>query len=145
MSYIRHYYHIVFTPRFREPVFTQDVEREVYHLLYRQIMRFKGFVHRINGTADHIHLLVSLPAVKAISDMIQESSRQIRNSRLIPQWKGWEEGYSSFTCSYRELEMIKNYIKNQKEHHRYKPFIEEYRDWLIENGVAESDPYFPKL
>lgn len=111
-------------------------------------MKHSCFVHRIGGMEDYVHILVEIPAKHAVAEVIkiikQETSKAIRNSFLIREWDGWEVGYSAFTCSYRELDMLKNYIINQKEHHKHLSFKEEYRQWLIENGIDESDPYFPR-
>lgn len=40
--------------------------------------------------------------------------------------------------------MIISYILKQKEHHRIKTFAEEYRAFLLENGVAIDERYFLK-
>jgi len=97
---------------------------------------------------DHVHILVSIPATVEVATFIkvvkQESSKTISNSRLIPEWEGWQEGYSSFTFSYRELDMMIAYVKNQEEHHRHVSFLDEYRKILLESGVSPDDPFFPK-
>lgn len=147
MSYIRHYFHIVFSPKGRKPVLYSDGESDIYSFIASQIMKYNGYVYAINGMADHIHVLVSLPTTVAHSEVIkvikQESSKYIRERRVIPFWEGWQEGYASFTCGFRELNAIKRYIENQKEHHCRRSFIEEYRAWLVENGISPDDPYFP--
>ena len=147
MSYIRHYYHIVFTPKHRQPLISENVEKTVYHLIYNLIMKYDGYVYRINGMADHIHILASFPPKTPHSEIIkiikQETSKGIKSLGIIPKWNGWEEGYASFTCGFREIETIKEYIMNQKQHHASVGFIDEYRTWLIENGIPENDPYLP--
>ncbi|MDE5608027.1 MAG: IS200/IS605 family transposase [Muribaculaceae bacterium] len=147
MSFIRHYYHIVFTPKHRRPLISQEVEKEVYMLLYHFLQKYKGYVIRINGMPDHVHILVSLPASVAVSEVVkivkQETSKLIKERRLIRSWEGWEEGYSSFTCSYSEIEKVKTYIINQKKHHQSVTGIEEFREWLISNGISPDSPYFP--
>ena len=40
--------------------------------------------------------------------------------------------------------MIVNYIKNQKEHHMKESFPDEYRKFLIDNGVTVDETYFLK-
>jgi hypothetical protein len=39
---------------------------------------------------------------------------------------------------------IIDYIKNQKEHHKMVSFEEEYRKFLIENGIDIDERYFLK-
>lgn len=149
MSYIRHYFHIVFSPKGRKSVIQLNAEAEIYSMITSLIMKYKGYVYAINGMADHIHLLVSLPTTVAHSEIIrvvkQESSKYIRDRRIIPFWEGWQEGYASFTCGFRELNSVRKYIESQKEHHRHRSFIDEYRAWLVENGISPDDPYFPEV
>lgn len=148
MSYTKLYYHIVFTPKQRRRVIHKDVRRDVYKIIYKQLVKQSCYVHRIGGMDDHVHILADIPARLAVSDVIkivkQESSKEIKNSFLIQEWESWEEGYSAFSCGYRELNGIKNYIANQETHHRTISFKDEYRQWLIDNGIDESDPFFPK-
>ena len=148
MSYTKLYYHIVFSPKNRLPIIHKEVRRDVYKIIYKQLMKYSCFVHRIGGVEDHVHILAEIPAKHAVADVIkiikQESSKEIKNKFLIRQWESWETGYSAFSCGYRELGIIKSYIANQEEHHRQISFKDEYRQWLIENGIDESDPYFPK-
>ncbi len=59
-------------------------------------------------------------------------------------WSGWAEGYAAFSYNRGKIPIIINYFKGQKEHHKTVSFREEYRDWLIEQGISPDDPYFPK-
>lgn len=148
MSFVRHFYHQVFSPKRRSPIIRPEIKRDIYKILYKHILNEHGFVYRINGMEDHVHILVSIPATVEVATFIkmvkQESSKTISNSRLIPEWEGWQEGYSSFTFSYRELDMMIAYVKNQEEHHRHVSFLDEYRKILLESGVSPDDPFFPK-
>lgn len=40
--------------------------------------------------------------------------------------------------------MIVNYIKGQKEHHKKVSFQDEYRAFLLENGIEIREEYFLK-
>jgi hypothetical protein len=44
----------------------------------------------------------------------------------------------------RDKEMIINYIKNQKEHHKTVSFEEEYRQFIIESGGTIDERFFLK-
>jgi len=71
------------------------------------------------------------------------SSLWMKNSTLFPLFIGWEEGYGSFTCSYKDLSNLIEYIKNQEEHHKKVTFEEEYRKILLESGITPDEKYFP--
>ena len=62
----------------------------------------------------------------------------------FPNWSGWQNGYGCFSYAISDIPNVKNYIINQKDHHKTVSFIDEYRNWLIEMGVSPDAPYFPK-
>ena len=51
------------------------------------------------------------------------------------------EGYCALTYTYRDREMIVNYIKNQKEHHKVTTFEDELRALLIEHGIEFDEKF----
>lgn len=107
-----------------------------------------AYVYRIGGMSDHIHILADIPSsisvAKFIQKVKQESSYLVGEIPEFPRWQGWENGYGAFTYAVRDIDMIKEYIAKQKEHHLKISFREEYRNWLIENGISPDAPYFPK-
>lgn len=97
---------------------------------------------------DHIHILIDLPPSIGLSDFMRELKKStsvwIKESRKFPLFTGWGEGYAAFTYSRNDVETITNYIKNQQEHHRVITFAEEYRKFLIDNGINPDERYFLK-
>lgn len=148
MSFSHFIYHIVFSTKNRYPTITTLYERIMYKILYRLITNEGGHVYRIGGMPDHVHLLIDMPATlspaKFIQKIKQESSYIAKDMKEFPQWDGWEKGYGAFTYSYGEIDAIKHYIINQKEHHKKVSFRDEYREWLLENGISPDAPYFPQ-
>lgn len=146
MSFTKLIYHIVFSPKNRLAIIHQNIERDFYIMLYNILKRHNAFVHRIGGMPDHVHILVEIPAQASLSKFVQAIKREssYMASTMIPKWPGWQEGYGGFTCGFAEVERIKNYISNQKEHHQIISFNDEYRQWLLDNGVSPNAPYFPK-
>ena len=148
MSFTRFSYHLVFSTQNRQNTISIEGERFLYKILY-DIMKNEGaYVYRIGGMPDHVHILVDIPAnisvAKFVQKVKQESSFLAKQLPELPLWRGWAEGYGGFTYSLNEIEKIKHYIINQKEHHKRISFIDEYRAWLIENGISVDAPYFPK-
>lgn len=148
MSFIKSIHHIVFSTKFRKNTINVEHERELYAYIMGIINNLGGFLYRIGGMPDHIHILVEVPATKSLSEFVktikQSSSLWLRNNPSFPKWCGWEDGYGAFTYSQKELRNVIEYIKSQKEHHKKFSFIDEYRAWLIEMGVSPDAPYFPK-
>ena len=148
MSFSRFIYHIVFSTKNRFPSINQENEKVLYKVLFNLMVKEGARVYRIGGMPDHIHILTDIPATlspaKFIQKIKQESSYIVAQAVEFPLWDGWENGYAAFSYSVSEIETIKSYIANQKEHHKRILFRDEYRDWLIENGISPDAPYFPK-
>lgn len=147
MSFINNIHHIVFATKKRRRLITADIEREIFSILFHILKKNDCHTYRIGGFDNHVHLLLAVPATTSISEIVQrlkrESSVMIREKNLIPQWDGWQEGYGCFSCSRSDIPNISEYIKNQRNHHKTRTFLDEYRAWLIENGVSEDAPFFP--
>ena len=86
-----------------------------------------------------IHALINLPANKNLSKFIQnikgESSNWINTNNLMKGHFSWQRGYGAFSVSASQYDIVKNYIENQKEHHRKVSFQEEYQAWQEKYGV----------
>jgi len=97
----------------------------------------------IGGPGDHAHVLVGLRATHTLSDVVRQmkrgSSEWIHHHRV--RRLGWQEGYAAFTVSPSEINMVKEYIANQIEHHRKKTFEEEYVTLLRLSRVDFNERY----
>jgi len=94
---------------------------------------------------NHIHILSDLHPTVALADFIKEiktaSNIWMKETCNYPKFTSWAEGYCALTYTYRDKEMIVNYIKNQKEHHKTVTFEDEYRALLKEHGVEVDERY----
>lgn len=146
MSYTKLIYHIVFRTKCSIKAINHENERELYAYIYGIAKNYNAYVYRIGGMPDHIHILMDLPPITGLSDFMRElkksSSVWIKESGKFPLFSGWGEGYAAFTYSRNDVETITNYIKNQHEHHRVITFAEEYRKFLIDNGITPDERYF---
>ena len=88
---------------------------------------------------EHIHALINLPSNKLLAEYVQslkgESSSWINKQTLFNTKFAWQRGFAAFSVSASQLDIVKNYIKNQEEHHRRKTFKEEYDEWREKYGV----------
>ena len=148
MSYTQTLYHIVFrTHRSGNTICIQH-ERELYSYILGFINNKGGHLYRIGGMPDHLHMLVSLPPTLAMSKFVQDlkvaTSKWLKANPHFPTFDGWTKEYAGFTYSMRDCKMIAGYIARQKEHHRTVSFAEEYRAFLVENGVTIREEFFLK-
>jgi REP element-mobilizing transposase RayT len=120
---------------------------ELYSYITGIIKNKNSHLYRINGVENHLHILTDMHPSIAPADFMREvkasSSLWMKNSTLFPLFIGWEEGYGSFTCSFKDLSRLIEYIKNQQEHHKKVTFEEEYRKILLEAGTIPDEKYFP--
>jgi hypothetical protein len=85
----------------------------------------------------------SIAPMDFMRDVKVSTSLWMKRSGLFPAFKGWAEGYGSFTCSYKDMGRLVEYIKNQKEHHKKITFEKEYRILLLEYGITPDEKFFP--
>jgi putative transposase len=98
----------------------------------------------IGGVTDHVHILAGFRATQTIADMVHDVKRgssvwvhdELHHSKFA-----WQIGYAALTVSPSQIEAVKQYIKNQEEHHRHRTFQEEYREILEEAGVQYDERY----
>jgi putative transposase len=100
----------------------------------------KGVPLIINGPADHIHLLLSVPATESIADLLRvvktNSSRWVHEQFPDRRRFAWQAGYAAFTVSNSRLDEVRSYIAAQQEHHRRVSFQDEYLTLLKKHGLA---------
>ena len=144
-SYRQILYHIVFCTYNRENTIPPEQQEGLYKYIGGIITNRKGVLYQINGMENHIHILSDLHPTVALADFIKEiktaSNFWMKQTGKYPEFTYWAEGYCALTYTYRDKAMIVNYIKNQKKHHKYVVFEDEYRDLLVENGVEFDERY----
>jgi putative transposase len=147
-SYRQILYHIVFCTKDGKKILTQEYIKELYAYIHGTIKKKNCFLYRINGMEDHIHLLSDLHPSIALADYLRDiktsSSLWLKKNEKFPAFEGWAEGYAALTYTWRDKDLIVNYIKNQQEHHIKESFEDEYRKLLFEHGIKIEERFFLK-
>ncbi len=94
----------------------------------------------IGGTETHVHSLFRLPTNILLGDIIgrvkANSSRWLRLQGVRGFW--WQQGSAGFSVGASAVPTVRQYIRNQKEHHRRMSYREEveflFRRYGIDNG-----------
>lgn len=148
MSYTRLLYHIVFRTKSSKNTIVEQHEKELYAYILGIISNKKSKLYRIGGIPNHIHLLVDIHPTFAVSDFMKElkeySSKWLSTNPNFPDFEGWAVSFAAFSYNFREKQTIIDYIINQKKHHKKISFEDEYRQFLIENGLEIDERYFLK-
>ena len=137
--------HLIFSTKNRYPFIDPGIENELYPYLATACRTCRCPALKIGGSADHIHIACSLARTISIAKFLEEikadSSRWIKTKG--PRYAGfaWQNGYGAFSISQSQLESLKTYIENQKEHHRVRTFQEEYLDFLVKYEMQYDKRY----
>jgi len=146
-SYRQVLYHLIFRTKDSRKALVQEHSRELYAYVMGIIKNKNCFLYRINGMEDHLHILCDLHPTIALADYMRDiktsSSIWLKQSGKFPEFDGWADGYAALTYSWRDKDMIVNYIKNQQEHHKKESFKDELRKLLIEHGIEVDERFFP--
>ena len=136
--------HLIFSTKNREPMIIPEIEPELHRYLGGLTRDLKGKAYGINGTLDHVHMLVSLPPVISISDALRYLKAN-SSGWVHDKWPrisfAWQLGYGAFSVSKSSVPEVLRYIARQKEHHRKVTFKEEFLEFLIKYGIEYDERY----
>ncbi|MGW2196971.1 IS200/IS605 family transposase [Streptosporangium sp. NPDC001682] len=116
--------HLVFIPKYRRGVFTDEILRRCEDIMIEVCDGFGAELVEFNGEEDHVHLLVHYPPKVALSTLV--NSLKGVSARLLRKeypahihkylWGGhfWSPSYFAASCGGAPLSIIKEYIENQK-------------------------------
>ncbi len=138
------HYHVVFSTKERR-AFIHDLWRERLHAYLGGAIRTVGAVaETVGGVSDHVHCLISLRATHRLADVVRDiktASSEWVHQEIKMATFSWQEGYGAFTVSASLLDVVREYIANQIEHHRKRSFQEEYREMLVKSGLKFDEKY----
>jgi putative transposase len=128
-SYLSLWYHLVWSTKHREPLIQNEWKWDLYAHIRAYCKTKEYHLDFINGTEDHVHLLISPKPTFALSDIVRDIKRDsyywVKEHQLSPKYFSWQDGYGAFTVSNSMIEQVRNYIKNQEQHHQKQSFEEE--------------------
>jgi putative transposase len=144
-SIIRMFAHIVFSTKNREDLIHPEIENGLFSYIHGIVENNDPKLMIANGTSNHIHLLVSLPKKidipELVGDIKRDSSLWVKKQNSQFNNFYWQRGDGAFSVGQLEIDVVKNYIANQKQHHKAKDFKTEYRDFLKKYNVEYDEQY----
>ena len=133
-------HHCVFATKGREPLLSAELRQRLWPYL-GGVARENGMkALAVGGVADHVHVLLSLPATMSVAKAMQllkgNSSKWMHET--FPKFRSfaWQEGYAAFSIGVSGIEGTQTYIRNQEEHHRTRTYREEVIAFLQRHGLA---------
>lgn len=137
--------HLVFSTKNRESYLTEAIEKELYPYMATIFRALKSPSLAIDGTSDHVHILLSLGRVITIAELVEEvkteSSKWIKTKGPAFKSFHWQKGYGAFSIGQSQVPSLKRYIARQKVHHQRVTFQDEYRKFLKVYGVDYDERY----
>ena len=131
--------HIIFSTKGRTNSIYVDLQNELYPYICGISKGEKSPIYQINGTEDHLHILVALHPTKSVSDYVKRvkthSTKWVHEK--FPNLKSfaWQSGYASFSVSESSKKAVASYIATQKKHHQRIDYAQELKSFLEKHCV----------
>jgi putative transposase len=137
--------HFIFSTKQRRALIRAEFEKDLHAYLGGIIRQIGGAALCVNGTRDHVHLLVRVSANRSVADVARliktNSSRWVHGRWPEYHLFAWQTGYGAFTVSESGVEAVRDYISKQQEHHKVRSFQEEFLVFLRKNGITVDERY----
>lgn len=143
-AFAKIYLHVIFSTKGRARYILLKFEKELYSYLVSLCRKEGAFVHQIGGIEDHVHIL--LEPARTVAIMKQLQSIKANSSRWMKTCPGcsdfsWQGGDGIFSVSPSNLDKVKRYIANQKQHHKNCSFKEEFVGLLNHANMTYDEKY----
>lgn len=79
--------------------------------------------------------------MKLVEEIKSHSSKWIKTKGEAYLNFYWQDGYGAFSVNPKDVDVVKAYIANQKEHHSKKTFQSEYRAILNKYEMDFDERY----
>ena len=137
--------HIIFSTRNREPLIPPADEPALFAYLGGIVRNHGCALMAANGTADHVHLLISMSKSVALADLLlaikRDTSRWLHERSADNANFSWQGGYAAFSIGASQQAAACAYIAKQKAHHQKVSFQDELQAFLRTYQVAFDEKY----
>lgn len=137
--------HIVFSTKDRTNFITPDIETELHSYIATICKSLECTALMIGGTENHIHILCRLSRIITAGKLVEKiktgSSKWIKTKGSRYHSFSWQRGYGAFSIGVSNLDALKKYISNQKEHHKNRLFEDELRAILKKYQIEYDERY----
>ncbi|MBN1185741.1 MAG: IS200/IS605 family transposase [Bacteroidales bacterium] len=144
-SLVKNYLHITFSTKDRYPFIDSKIDEELFKYIGGICKNLECNPIIIGGHSDHIHILCLLSRKIALMKLIEEvkshSSKWIKTKGTLYQNFYWQRGYGGFSVNESDINIVREYILNQVEHHKTRTFKEEYLSFLEEYNIEYDERY----
>jgi putative transposase len=149
MPFVKVYIHLVWSTKNRNPILnSKELREQVWRHMYENAKEKGIFIDSVSGYQDHCHCLLSLGLNQTIQKVVQmikgESSYWINKHKLTTRKFEWQEEYYAISVSESILPKVRNYIRNQENHHVQKSFQDEFNEFISKHLIVPSSDHDQK-
>ena len=137
--------HLVFSTKGRRQVLRDEERGQLHAYITGVLKNHDSPLIEINSVRDHIHILFAqsknhAPA-KIVEKVKSSSSGWIKGQHASYCDFSWQTGYGEFSVSPMPVKAVREYIRNQAEHHEQEDFQAEYRRFCEKNSKPLDERY----
>ncbi len=137
--------HLIFSTKNRERLIGDDVRSKLHAYMSGILRELDSPALTINSEPDHAHVLFLLSRTATVSEttgtLKKQSTLWLRDNGENLRTFSWQAGYAAFSVSESNLDAVREYIRNQREHHRARTFQDELRAFLKKHAVEFDERY----
>jgi REP-associated tyrosine transposase len=137
--------HLIYSTKNRTPCLSPEVRPRLFAYKAGILNELQSPALLIGGVADHVHILFCFSKDHALATVIEEvkkgSSKWLKAQAKNLRGFHWQAGYGAFSVSQSNVAQVKRYIEGQVEHHRTRPFQDEFRAFLKRHAIEFDERY----
>ena len=122
--------HVVWGTLGRAPWIVESIEKPLYAAMTQKCRALGCAPIALGGMNDHVHVLVALAPTIAVATLVKEikgASTHFVTHVIAPnQTFRWQRGYGAFSLRRTDLHTVRDYILQQKVHHRKHTIAAEW-------------------
>lgn len=139
------YVHITFSTKNHYPFIDTELESSLFDYLGGICKKLGCNPVQIGGYRDHVHILCllskNISQIKLLEEIKKSSSGWVKTKGNKYNNFYWQDGYGIFSVNPSQIDMVKDYIKNQRKHHKKQTFKDELRGFFEKHGVEYDERF----
>jgi putative transposase len=144
-SLVKNLIHLVYSTKHREPLIPAEHRDALFAYQAGIFKQCESPALVIGGVADHVHALFLLSKNHALKTIVEEvkkgSSKWMKHEGPRIEGFYWQAGYGAFSVSQSNVGAVKNYIRDQPQHHRTRTFQDELRALFTKYEIDFDERY----
>lgn len=139
------YLHLIFSTKNREHSLRDDIRADLHSYMGGILNGLGCAPIEINTEPDHAHVLFEVSRTETVSNVVgqlkKSSNDWLRNRDQKFRDFYWQGGYGIFSVSQSAIQEVRQYICNQREHHKHVSFQDEFRAFLKRYEMQFDERY----